>query len=273
MKHKIKILLDIIMLLAVLTLFNKKLISMKYHEVVGLILIAIIVIHIVLNIKTIFAMCKNFRKIPITLKVGVIVDILLIFCFSFIGISGILISHTVLTEISSQNILFKIGHIFAGGISVILLGIHIGLHICRRPMPKLAAIVISIITLCCGIYGVIYSDEIRFITMPFTTTSMRTNNIPDNENLHQVNDEFQKNAENQDLNNQENLLKDKGINKRKGYGNGYGKLAGQRGGKKKNIESLSTIQKLENIFMFLGMIFTCAMITYWIAVPKNKKII
>lgn len=235
MKHKIKILLDIIMLLAVLTLFNKKLISMKYHEVVGLILIAIIVIHIVLNIKTILAMCKNFRKISITLKVGVIVDILLIFCFSFIGISGILISHTVLTEISSQNTLFKIGHIFAGGISVILLGIHIGLHICRRPMPKLAATVISIITLCCGIYGVIYSDEIRFITMPFTTTSMLTNNIPYNKNLHQVNDKFQKNGENQDLNNQENLLKDKGINKGKGngYGNGYGKQAGQRGGNKK----------------------------------------
>ena len=70
MKKKYKIILDVLMLLLTLTLFSKQLISMNYHEVAGLLLIGIIVLHICVNIKTVVAMSKKFIKVPLHIKCG-----------------------------------------------------------------------------------------------------------------------------------------------------------------------------------------------------------
>ena len=94
------------MLLIALTLFNKQLVSMKYHEVAGLALVALMILHIAINTKIVTAMCKKFLKVPAAIKVGLVVDILLLVCFICLGTSGILISRTVLTEISSGNMMF-----------------------------------------------------------------------------------------------------------------------------------------------------------------------
>ena len=92
MKRNFKIILDIIMLLASITLYSKQFISMNYHEIAGLVLIGLVIVHIVINIKTILAMTKKFMKVPLAIKVGLIVDILLIICFGWLGVSGIFIS-------------------------------------------------------------------------------------------------------------------------------------------------------------------------------------
>lgn len=171
MKQRFKIALDVIMLLMMLTFFNKQLISMQYHEIAGLVCIALVIVHIVINLKTVTAMCKKFMKVPLAIKTGLIVDILLLLCFICIGVSGVLISRTILTGISSTNMIFKMLHMFAGGLSVILLGVHIGLHICRRPLPVPAAAIASAIILCLGIYGITSSSELRWLFMPFMTAS------------------------------------------------------------------------------------------------------
>ena len=159
--------LDILMLLVVLTLFNKQLISMKYHEVAGIVLLALMILHIAVNIRIAAAMCKKFLKVPAAIKVGLAVDILLLLCFAGLGISEVLISRTVLTGISSGNMIFKFLHMFTGGLSVILLGVHIGLHICHLHMPIIPTVIISAVILCIGAYGLTSTGEVRWLSMPF----------------------------------------------------------------------------------------------------------
>lgn len=275
MKRKFKIILDIIMLLMTLTLFNKQFISMKYHEIAGLVLIAVVIVHIIVNIKTITAMCKKFIKVPLAIKIGLIVDILLFVCFVWIGISGILISHTILTGISSGNMIFKLLHMFIGGISVILLGLHIGLHICRKPMPSVVAIIISLVVLCGGIYGVVNSSEIHWLSMPFTVTSQRSEGP--NEAIGSDKTEGTMQSEEQPNDKQHTGQgKGQGKGQRQEQGRGQGlenkEMHQPQNGGGKNRQPLSIFQKIQNAVMFLGMILSCSMITYWIAIPKKRRI-
>lgn len=248
MKRKFKILLDIIMLLMMLTLFSKQFISMKYHEIAGLVLIAVIIIHIVVNIKTVTAMCKKFIKIPLAVKAGLIIDILLLLCFTALAISGVLISHTILTWISSDNVFFKMMHMFAGGVSVILLGIHIGLHICYKKIPVIAGVILSVLILWVGVYGIANSSEIRWLTIPFTSASTSNGAPYYNE---QANSNKTINAD-PNADNQESSQQSSNITR-------------------KNRQPLTVSQKIQSVVMFLGMILSCTVLTYWIAKPKKKK--
>lgn len=269
MKRRFKIVLDILMLIMTITLFNKQLISMRYHEIAGILLIVLVTVHIVVNMKIAVAMCKKFMKVPLNIKVGLIVDILLLLCFVCLGVSGILISKTILTEISSTNMFFKLLHMFAGGLSVILLGIHIGLHVCRKFLPIPFAVITSVIILCVGGYGLVNSSEIRWLSMPFSMTSQDSprsqegafhGGKPQSENKDDSKDTNRKESENRSGNgNQE------GKGNQRGNFDGQMKMRQQRGK-----ASLSFFQKIQNITMFLGMILSFTVITYWIVFLKKK---
>lgn len=256
MKRKFKIILDIVMFLAALTLFDKQLISIHYHEIAGLVLTGLFIIHIAVNFKTVVGMTKKFIKIPASLKVGLVVDILLILCFALVAVSGILISRTVLTSISSGNVLFKMLHMFSGALSVILLGVHIGLHICRKPMSAVAAIVISVLVLCGGIYGAVNSNEMRQLSIPFTSMAQSDGASKSIGQL-QGHDEGASQSEKAQA---------------KGLNNGQGKGMHNGQGNGNGAPSMPLSQKAETVIMYLGMILSCTMITYWIFVPKKKKV-
>lgn len=257
MKQKFKMILDIIMLLMMITFFNKSLFGMKYHEVAGLILIAIVIVHIVINVRTITAMCKKFIKVPAEIKVGVIIDILLVICFAWIGISGIFISKTILTEISSNNMIFKIGHMFGGGLSFVLLGVHIGLHIYRKPLSTIAAVVISAVFLCGGIYGVVKSSEVRWLTAPISIMANSQENTGGGKQAEGHNSEG----------------RGKDVDRQKTSGSMSDKQEevknNAEGGREGGMPSLPLTQKAESILMFLSMILSCTMITYWIVLLKK----
>ena len=251
MNRKFHLFLDILMTVMMLTLYSKRFISMQYHEIAGIVLIIVVLTHIIINAKTAWAMCKKFLKVPAAIKVGLIVDVLLMICFVWFGISGIMISHTILTGISSGNMIFKLGHMFAGGLSVILLGIHIGLHICRKPMKTVTAVIISVVVLCGGIYGATNSSVVRWLSIPFTVTTNANN--AGHEQQAAIQTTNPENTDKQDLSEQN------------GQPNGGNKNAGH------SREPLSLAEKLQSVIMFLGMMMTFAMGTYWIAVPKKKK--
>lgn len=250
---KLKLILDIILLLMMITFFNKNLISMQYHEIAGLIMIGLVIVHIAINTKMITAMCKNFIRIPLAIKAGVITDILLLLCFLWIGLSGVFISHTILTFISSTNVIFKLGHMFAGGLSVILLGIHIGLHICRKPMPVILAIIVSAVVFCGGIFGAVNSSEIRWLSMPFTAMTQSDNT---GEIKHEG--EFSEHRAEEKLNQNDSNTQSDDL--------------GMQNRRSKNMPSITWAERFGNVFMFLSMILLCSMITYWLAYPKKKKI-
>lgn len=128
----IKIILDIAMAIILLLLFNHRVLSgQTFHEVAGLVIGGAFLIHLVLNFKwikqvtlKIFSSKMNFR-----IKLGYIINVLLLLCFIIIIISGILSSKAIFPNLrinSSMN--FQMIHVAIAYIALILVGIHIGLH-------------------------------------------------------------------------------------------------------------------------------------------------
>lgn len=265
MKRKIKLILDVLLLCILVTLFNKRLISMRYHEVAGLSLCVLAAVHIAINSKIVTGMILKFKKMPVQVKAGAITDILLILCFLWIGISGILISHTLLTGISYPTMFMKTSHIYAGALSVLLIGVHIGLHIYRKKLPVMAAAVLSAVILCAGLYGAVRSSELKWLAMPvqmaFLTQDMPAAEsiMPGHEEEHEPGDAPGQSFGQEQRQNPEG----KGI-QRQNHGSGKGLGKGKA-------QTLSVPDKVRNIVMFLGMILSCTVITAWIAVPKNTK--
>lgn len=249
-KNKVKLILDIVLLALTLTLFNKSFISMKYHEVTGLVIIGIMLIHIGVNIKTAKAMCVKFTRLPVALKTCIIADVLLLINFLWFGISGVLCSKTILTSISSSNNIFKLYHMAAGASALILLGIHVGLHICRRPMQKKAAVILTVIFVAAGAYSISSSSFIRWASIPFNTVSSSQT----------IQNEKQNSGAAEERGGEKpNMAKH----------NENGSLNGA-GHEKRGAES-SIADKALSIAMYFSMIAAFSMVTYIIAVPKRRK--
>lgn len=129
-KNKIRMLVDIIMVIVLFSLYDKNAISMRYHEVAGLVLFGLFICHLALQWKWIKRVTSKIfsRELPAKTKVCFWVDILLLISLTFVTVSGVLISKTILTNISASGIFWKMGHYFAAALSVILCGVHLGLH-------------------------------------------------------------------------------------------------------------------------------------------------
>lgn len=251
-KNKIRMILDIILLALTITLFNKTFINMKYHEIAGLIVIGITLIHIGINIKTAKAMCIKFTRLPLALKICIIIDILLLINFIWFGISGILCSKTILTSISSDNSVFKLYHMAAGASALVLLGIHIGLHLCRKTIPKKTAIILTIIFIAAGAYSIPNSSFMRWVSIPFNTifSSQTTSDAKQHDNgFQERSEENQNTAEHSDNSKQNNAE--------------LGKHAADSSFTDKSID----------IAMYISIIAAFSMVTYIIAIPKRRHTI
>jgi len=128
-KFTVKIVLDIIMLVLLLTFYQKMAISMSFHEIAGLVIGALFIIHNILNwgwIKSVTS--KLFSKTTSAgLRASWIVDLLLFISMMAIVITGIMINKTLPIKFGS-SFGAKSWHYFFAALSVILMGVHIGLH-------------------------------------------------------------------------------------------------------------------------------------------------
>lgn len=104
-KIHMKILIDILMTILFICLTKIKITGMHMHEVLGIIVTLFVIIHLVLNFSWVKAITlkifdKNLNyKIKITYWINVLLAILV--CIIFI--SGILVSVTIFTNISTAN--------------------------------------------------------------------------------------------------------------------------------------------------------------------------
>jgi len=128
----LKLFLDLLMVLVFALLFNTRVFSgLQFHEIGGLALGGVFIIHLALNAKWIihttekvFSPKKSFK-----IKMRYIVDALLLLSMVFIVVSGIMISKTILVGIFkvSNERLFRELHIVISYVSLLLIGIHVGL--------------------------------------------------------------------------------------------------------------------------------------------------
>lgn len=128
---KIKIILDIIMFVSMILLMKTNITGLQLHEILGICLFIIFIIHKIINFKWVKSVGKNIlnKNMKNKSKMMFFLDLIL-FIFVTLNITtGILVSKFILVSITVNNIeTVTILHKFFAWWSLILISIHIGLH-------------------------------------------------------------------------------------------------------------------------------------------------
>lgn len=132
----VKIGLDIVMALVLVLLYNSHVLLLTFHEVAGLAILGVFLIHILLNRKWVVNVGKKLfsPSTPARTKFSYWMTILLVISFILIVISGLMISKVLLKEwfeaagIERNKDFWRDMHEFCSAISIILVGIHLGLY-------------------------------------------------------------------------------------------------------------------------------------------------
>lgn len=266
-KTIIKIVLDIMMLFLLVLMFNKRAISMSFHEIGGLVLFGFVVLHLILNINWITGVTKKLfdKTLPGKTRVSYIVNTLLVICMILVGISGIFISKVVFHfQIGTQ--IFKVIHYFSAALMLILFGIHIGLHKAyifgiikkhvhiQEKLCKIGGIILTIIVVIYGCYGLTSTSFIKWLSMPFQISQTQTGE-------HQEMNKSQL----QEKDAEQNLEQKQSQHSDQGWGQGRGK---ENSGNNFNILSV-----LSTMAQFFSISYIFAVITVFFDRKKKKIVI
>lgn len=175
-----RILLDLILVVGAATLYSYRTISMSYHEIGGLVLFGLFVVHLIFNhkwIKSIFV--KLFSpKMPLRTRILCVVDILLLLSWAVVIVTGAGISKAIF---SFHHMQWKMFHFFIAAVALILTGIHLGFHVkylgmffqklfpIRLPKPAkiILIVVLSVAIVACGAVNYANSGMSRWLSAPF----------------------------------------------------------------------------------------------------------
>ena len=172
----LKLALDAIMLVLLVLMYKKQVISLSFHEIGGLALIGLFVIHHLVNARWIgSATTRFFRKgTPGMVRARYLVDALLLVAFLTIGVTGVLINKTLFEIHVAGNA--KTLHYFASALAIILMGVHLGLHadyifgkLFRAGANKLAKAAAAVALACLvafGGYSLFTTQFVRFLAAP-----------------------------------------------------------------------------------------------------------
>lgn len=182
-KNWSKLILDLIMLMMFLLLFNKRVLGMGFHEIAGLCVGAVVIVHLLLNGKWITQITGKLldSKLPPRTRILYLLNILLLIAVGMIIFSGAMISKVVF----SFNLPgpWKIIHYFCSAMAIILMGIHLGLHakylqgmgkklIRKREIPRLLSFLLCVGICAFGVYQLSTGSLSRWLIMPFIMKEM-----------------------------------------------------------------------------------------------------
>jgi len=181
-KRILKLTLDAVMLVLLVLMYKKQVISIGFHEIGGLALIGLFIVHLLFNAKWIGAVTKRLfaKATSAHVRACYIVDALLLIAFLAVGVTGVLISKVVFSVNASGN--YKTLHYFASAVAVILMGVHLGLHadyifgkLLRRGAKKAGKIVLAVILaliVAFGAYSLFTSSFVSYLTAPIQAASL-----------------------------------------------------------------------------------------------------
>ena len=119
--------LDILMLADFIILQNTDFTGGFIHEISGLILALLFVVHICVNMKMTSKMLGNFKSLKFRSKLSLVADILLFTAMIVCVTSGLLVSSII--GITSMPVIVSQIHIWSGISAFIIMIVHLGLHI------------------------------------------------------------------------------------------------------------------------------------------------
>lgn len=180
-----KLLLDICMLSLLVLMYQKRVISMRFHEVGGLVLFALFLLHNALNWKWVKAVSARVfqRSLSLRSRVCWLIDALLFLAMAATVITGLLMAKTLPTAVQGAY-LVKPWHYFAAASALILTGIHLGLHwaylrsvlLSKLPLPRRAAKVLGSVCLALvlvfGAYSLTRNHFSAWLSGPFQVSAV-----------------------------------------------------------------------------------------------------
>lgn len=175
----LKLALDAVMLVLLMLMYKKQVISMEFHEIGGLALIGLFVIHHLVNGRWIAATTRKLfsKTTPAMVRARYIVDVLLFVAFLAVGITGVLINKTLFTVRVAGNA--QTLHYFSAALAVLLMGVHLGLHadyifgkMFRRGANGVAKIAVGVVLaamIAFGGYSLATTQFVNYLAAPVRT--------------------------------------------------------------------------------------------------------
>ena len=184
-KTIIKISLDAVMAIILVLMYNSHAITLGFHELAGLILAGMFIIHCALNYKWILSVSKRIlsAKLAVRVRFGYIINVLLLVSFCLVIISGIKTSQILFPpEIEVKGTIWRGIHHSAAALALALTGIHLGMH-WQFIMSKLGKVIVmprNISAILCavliatsaiyGVYTMVSGSFFMWLAEPFTST-------------------------------------------------------------------------------------------------------
>ena len=128
---KVKIFVDVLLLAVTILLTNIEISGRLIHEILGISMAILLVIHIFLNWNWVKQVTKNLKKINKKTKAMYVVNIFTMLIYFGAIIFGIIISNELFRFKTSSNIYLLITHLILGRLSIIVMFMHIGMHLDR----------------------------------------------------------------------------------------------------------------------------------------------
>jgi hypothetical protein len=180
-KRILKLVLDAVMLILLVLMYRKQAISIAFHEIGGLALIGLFVIHHLVNGRWIAAATKRFfsKSTSGYVRACYLVNALLLLAFLAVGVTGALISKVVFSLHVAGN--FKTLHYFSAALAVILMGVHLGLHadyifgkLLKKGANRIAKVALAVVLACLiafGGYSLVTTNFVSFLAAPLQASS------------------------------------------------------------------------------------------------------
>ncbi len=175
----LKLILDACMITLLALMYKLRVVSIAFHEIGGLALLGLFLIHLLLSARWIRACTRRcfVRGTAGMVRARYIVGSLLLLSFLTIGITGALISRVVFSVHALGD--FRTLHYFASALAIVLLGVHLGLHVefifgrlVRKGANKAAKAMLAIIVagmVAFGGYSLSTSSFLSYLTAPLQT--------------------------------------------------------------------------------------------------------
>lgn len=125
-----KFILDISMILIYILLMNFNFTGALLHEILGLFIWSLYLLHLIFNKRWIISVTKNFTKIIIKAKTRFIyiLDILLFFTMIILTVSGISISIELFPFLNNNIEFWKNIHTISSNVGILIMTLHIVTH-------------------------------------------------------------------------------------------------------------------------------------------------
>ena len=126
-----KIFIDVLLLIDTFVLVNMDITGHLIHEILGISMAILLLIHIVTNWNWVKNVTKNFKKVNKKAKLMYVVNILTMIIYFGAILFGIIISHELFKFETSSNYKFVLTHVIFGRLAIIVMLMHIGMHLNR----------------------------------------------------------------------------------------------------------------------------------------------